>query len=69
MQVYIPGWFSLALINAALANADNRSPLIYFLASLVLGPIITIVLAATKEGPGRRLRQVDLVRGDRQRTQ
>ena len=69
MQIYIPGWFTLALINAALTNADGRSPRIYFLASLVLGPIITIVLAATKEGPGRRLRQVDLVRGDHQQTQ
>jgi hypothetical protein len=69
MQVYIPGWFTLALINAALANADGRSPLIYFLASVILGPFITVVLAATKEGPGRRLRQVDLIRGDRQQTQ
>ena len=62
MTEYVVGWIGLALINAALANADGRSPLKYFLASLFLGPIVTIVLATTKEDQGA-LRQVDLWNG------
>ena len=47
MDEYALGWGSLALVNAALANAAGRGPLKYFLGSLFLGPIITIILAAT----------------------
>jgi hypothetical protein len=65
MDLYFVGWGGLALINAALANMDGRGPLKYFLGSLLLGPIITLVLAATREeGPGV-LRQVDLWNGRR----
>ncbi|SFR96113.1 hypothetical protein SAMN05216570_1345 [Dyella sp. OK004] len=38
------GWGSLALINAGLAQGKNRSGLVWFLLSLVLGPIATLVL-------------------------
>ena len=62
---YFVGWGGLAVINAALANIDGRSPLKYFLGSLFLGPIITIVLAATRE-ESARLRQVDLWSGRHQ---
>jgi hypothetical protein len=62
MAGYFVGWWGIAVINAALANADGRSPLKYFLASLVLGPVVTIVLAATQEREGQ-LRQVDLWKG------
>jgi len=63
MTGYVLGWGSLALINAALANIDGRSPLKYFLASWFLGPIITIVLAVTKEEGDEGLRQIDLWKG------
>jgi hypothetical protein len=63
MTNYVLGWGSLALINAAIANADGRSPLKYFLASLLFGPLVTLVLAATREQSGRDLRQVDLWKG------
>lgn len=63
MDAYFIGWGGLALINAALANVDGRGPLKYFLGSLFLGPLVTLVLAATREGPGRALRQVDLWNG------
>ena len=63
MTNYVLGWGSLALINAAIANADDRSPLKYFLASLLFGPLVTLVLAATREQSGRELRQVDLWKG------
>jgi hypothetical protein len=36
MDTFVVGWGSLALINAALANIDERGPLKYFLGSLFL---------------------------------
>jgi len=44
---YSVGWFSLALINAALAQAHQRSGFNWFLLSIVLGPIATLILVAT----------------------
>jgi hypothetical protein len=38
------GWFTLALINAGLAQGKNRSGLLWFLISIFLGPIATFVL-------------------------
>lgn len=38
------GWGTLALINAALAQGKNRSGLIWFLLSLLLGPFATLFL-------------------------
>ena len=49
---YFVSWGGLALINAALANIDGRSPLKYFLGSLVLGPLITLLLATTRQVDG-----------------
>jgi hypothetical protein len=60
---YYIGWGTLALINAALANSSGRSPLKYFIASLLVGPFVTLLLAATREESGGSLRQVDLLRG------
>jgi hypothetical protein len=53
----------LALINAALVNIDRRSPLQYFLASLLIGPFLTLLLAGTREDDAGALRQVDLWSG------
>ena len=63
MSEYFVGWAGLALINAALANLDSRGPLKYFLGSLFLGPIITVVLAATREDGNSHLGLVDLWKG------
>lgn len=63
MHDYLLGWGSLALINAALANIDGRGALKYFLGSLFFGPIITIVLAATKRSGTGGLDQSDLWNG------
>ena len=63
MDNFVLGWGSLALINAALANIDGRSPLKHFLGSLFVGPFITILLAVTQEDEGVWLRQLDLWRG------
>jgi len=40
------GWGTLALINAGLAQAKNRSGLNWFLLSIFFGPIATFVLVA-----------------------
>jgi hypothetical protein len=38
------GWGTLALINAGLAQGKNRSGLLWFLLSLLFGPLTTLVL-------------------------
>ena len=63
MTEYVVGWGSLALINAALANIDGRSAFKYFLGSLFLGPLVTLLIAATRETDAGELRQVDLWNG------
>lgn len=41
---WFAGWGTLALINAALAQGKNRSGLLWFLLSLPLGPIATLLI-------------------------
>jgi hypothetical protein len=41
---YWVGWGTLALVNAALAQARGRSGLAWFLLSLPLGPIVTLLI-------------------------
>ncbi|MCW8808079.1 MAG: antitermination protein NusB [Rhodanobacter sp.] len=41
---WFAGWGTLALINAALAQGKNRSGLLWFLLSLLLGPLGTLLL-------------------------
>ena len=44
------GWGTLALINAGLAQAKNRSGLAWFLASLLFGPMATLVIVLLDKG-------------------
>ncbi len=46
------GWGTLALINAGLAQAKDRSGLAWFLISLLLGPIATFLIVVLDRGPG-----------------
>lgn len=41
---YFVGWGTLALINAGLAQGKNRSGLVWFLLSLLFGPVITLIV-------------------------
>ncbi|NLY79180.1 MAG: hypothetical protein GX072_04570 [Lysinibacillus sp.] len=41
---YFVGWGTLALINAGLAQGKNRTGFNWFLLSLFLGPIATLIL-------------------------
>jgi hypothetical protein len=49
---FVVGWGTLALINAGLAQSKNRSGLAWFLVSLLLGPIATLlVVVLDKQSP------------------
>ena len=50
---YVAGWGTLSLINAGLAQGKGRSGLIWFLLSLLLGPIATLLIVVLP--PDRRL--------------
>lgn len=63
MEEYVLGWGTLAVINAALANIDNRSPLAYLVGSIFLGPILTVALAVTKYDPDKGTTFIDLYHG------
>lgn len=41
---WFAGWGTLALINAGLAQGKNRSGLLWFLVSLLLGPFATLIV-------------------------
>ena len=41
---FFVGWGTLALINAGLAQSKNRSGLVWFAASVLLGPVATLVI-------------------------
>ncbi len=43
-EFYFVGWGTLALINAGLAQGKNRSGFVWFLLSLLLGPIATFFI-------------------------
>jgi hypothetical protein len=47
------GWFTLALVNAGLAQGKNRSGLGWFFLSVFLGPIATFILVAFCEKVGK----------------
>ena len=50
-QFYV-GWGTLSLINAGLAQSKNRSGLLWWLASLFLGPLATLLIVILdKERP------------------
>ena len=38
------GWFTLALINAGIAQAKGRRGLVWWLISLLLGPLATLII-------------------------
>lgn len=50
---YFVGWFTLSLINAGLAQSKGLSGMLWWLISLLLGPIATFLIVI---GEDRRLR-------------
>lgn len=45
-EQFFVGWGTLALINAGLAQGKNRRGWVWFLLSILLGPIATFILVA-----------------------
>lgn len=45
---YTVGWLTLALINAGLAQCKGRRGLVWWLLSLLLGPVATFLLVVLK---------------------
>lgn len=50
-NVFFVGLGTLSLINAGLAQSKNRSGLLWWLVSLVLGPIATFLIVVLPKGP------------------
>ncbi len=50
------GWGTLALINGGLAQGKHRSGLIWFLVSLLIGPIATLLIVLLDD-PRERVAQ------------
>lgn len=48
---FFVGWGTLALLNAGLAQCKNRSGLNWFLVSLLLGPLGTLLLVLAEKRP------------------
>lgn len=46
-QSFFVGWGTLALINAAIAQLQGRSTILWFFISLLIGPIATLLLLIT----------------------
>lgn len=44
---YAVGWFTLAMINAGLAQSKGRSRALWGAASLVVGPVATFLVVFT----------------------
>jgi hypothetical protein len=48
-QNFVALWFILALINAGLAQAKNRDGLTWFILSVLLGPLATLLIVISKK--------------------
>ena len=48
---YFIGWGTLSLINAGLAQSKGRSGIIWWLASLLFGPIATLLIVVLPANP------------------
>lgn len=53
---WLVGWGTLALINAGIAQGKGRSGFAWFVISLLLGPVATllVVLFPDRRGPAAR---------------
>jgi len=48
---YAVGWGTLTLINAGLAQSKGRSGLTWFLVSLLIGPLATLLIVVLSRVP------------------
>ena len=52
---WFAGWGTLALVNAGLAQAKHRSGLAWFVLSLPLGPLATLLIVLVDDPKERHL--------------
>jgi hypothetical protein len=50
---WFAGWGTLALVNAGLAQSKHRSGLLWFLGSLLIGPVATLLIVVLPDPRGR----------------
>lgn len=55
-SVAVVGWFTLALVNAGLAENKNRSRSFWFCLSLLIGPIATLFIVVWDKEPEPRIK-------------
>jgi type IV secretory pathway VirB2 component (pilin) len=48
---FFVGWGTLSLLNAGLAQSKGRSGLLWWIVSLLLGPIATLLLVVLPKQP------------------
>jgi hypothetical protein len=48
---FFVGWGTLSLINAGLAQSKGRSGLVWWLASIFLGPLATLLIVVLPKQP------------------
>lgn len=48
---WLVGWGTLSLLNAGLAQGKNRSGLLWWLLSLLLGPLATLIIVLLSKHP------------------
>ncbi|WP_295797209.1 antitermination protein NusB [uncultured Microbulbifer sp.] len=48
---WLVGWGTLSLINAGLAQGKNRSGLLWWVLSLIFGPLATLVIVLLSKVP------------------
>ncbi len=48
---YFVGWGTLSLINAGLAQSKGRSGLLWWLISLLIGPLATLLIVVLPRSP------------------
>jgi hypothetical protein len=51
---YAVGWFTLSLINAGLAQSKGRSGLGWWVASIFIGPIATLLIVLLDPCPTKK---------------
>ena len=56
---FFVGWGTLSLINAGLAQGKNRSGLNWFLLSLLMGPVATLLLVMCDNLPAPKAENSD----------
>lgn len=50
-SAYFVGWGTLSLINAGLAQSKGRSGLMWWLVSLLIGPLATLLIVVLPRNP------------------